>query len=84
MESHSDSTSRVTAVIFHQRNANDRNSLAGFLHAHEGDNVEFHTADGVRHCARMFRLSSCFGRGLLLFPSCAARLSKHDEITPEP
>jgi hypothetical protein len=53
-------------VIFHQRNVNDRNALAGFLHAHEGGNVEFHTVDGVSHSARMFRLGSCFGRGLLL------------------
>ena len=84
MESHSDSTSGMTAVIFHQRTANDRNSLAAFLHAHDGGSVEFHTADGVRHSARMFRLGSCFGRGLLLFPSSAARLSEHDEITLGP
>jgi hypothetical protein len=74
----------VTAVIFHQQNPNDRNSLAGFLHAHEGNNVEFQTADGVRHSARMFHLSSCFGRGVLLFPSSGARLSEQDEITLEP
>jgi hypothetical protein len=83
MESHSDSTSDVTAVIFHQRDAKDRHALGDFLRAHSDGIVEFRAADGVRHSARMFRLGSCFGRGLLLFPSSAARLSPGDEITLE-
>jgi len=80
MESHSDSTLGVPAVIFHQRDAKGRSALGDFLRAHSGDMVEFRTADGVKHSARIFRLGSCFGRGLLVFSSSAARLSEHDEI----
>jgi hypothetical protein len=84
MESHADSTLGVTAVIFHQRNTKERSALGDFLHAHNGEAVEFTAADGVRHSTRMFRLGSCFGRGLLLFPSSAVRLSPRYEITLRP
>jgi hypothetical protein len=80
MEVHADSTLGVTTVIFHQRDAKDRDALGDFLRANSGGNVEFVAAGGSRHAARMFRLSSCFGRGLLIFSSSAVQLSSHDEI----
>jgi hypothetical protein len=83
MESHADSMMGVTAVIFHQQRLNDRDALGGFLCAHDGGIVEFRTANGAKHSARMFRLGSCFGRGLLLFSSSAARVSAKDEIRIE-
>ena len=68
----------VVLVIFHQRDAQRRDALAEFLQAHADKAVQFQTADGTWHDATVFRLKSCFGRGLLVIPAAAARLNEKD------
>jgi hypothetical protein len=70
----------VTAVIFHQRDKADGPRLGELLLAHSGAEVEFETRDGRRHRAKLARMKSCFGRGLLLFAAGEARLSEQDNF----
>src|SRR6266404_5620921 len=56
----------VHAIIFHRRDKADGPRLGESLLKHSGEEIEFETTDGERHRADVFRVKSCFGRGLLL------------------
>ena len=84
MEVHNDATTGATVAIFHQADARDRDTMSDFLRIHADGNVQFRTADGLTRMARVFRLGSCFGRGLLVFPAPAARLRPQDKIFLQP
>jgi len=71
LETRTDDELKVTVVVFHQRDEGQRSQLAELLRGHSGQMVEVQTADGAWHRARMVRLKSCFGRGLLLLPAPA-------------
>lgn len=72
MESHSSEQPPVAAVVFHQRNRQDGPRLGELLLKNSGANVEIQIGqDGSRQTARVFRLKSCFGRGLLVLPTSA-------------
>jgi hypothetical protein len=45
-----------------------------------GARAEFETSDGRAHPATLFRLGTCFGRGLLVFPAGSAQLSKGEQF----
>ena len=68
LEAHSDDALKVTVVVFHQRDDAQRSQLAELLREHSGQMVEVQASDGSWRRARMVRLKSCFGRGLLLLP----------------
>ncbi|MGD0695286.1 MAG: hypothetical protein ABSB82_10570 [Terriglobia bacterium] len=80
MEAFNSQLSGATAVIFHQRDKADGPRLGELILAHSGEEVEFETTDGKRHRATLFRLKSCFGRGLLLFPSSKTKLAENDDF----
>ncbi len=71
LETHTDGELKVTVVVFHQRDEGERSHLATLLHEHSGAMVEVQAADGAWRRARMVRLKSCFGRGLLMLPAPA-------------
>jgi len=71
LEMHTDDDLKVTIIIFHQRNQEQRSQLAALLQQHSGAMVEVQTADGKWRRARLLRLKSCFGRGLLIMPAAA-------------
>jgi hypothetical protein len=71
LEAHTDSELKVTVVVFHQRDEAQRSQLATLLRGHSGEMVEVQAGDGTWRRARMVRLKSCFGRGLLLLPAPA-------------
>jgi len=71
LETHTDDNLKVTVVVFHQRDQTERSRLATRLHEHSGAMVEVRSGDGAWRRARMVRLKSCFGRGLLLLPAPA-------------
>ncbi len=56
----------VTLIVFHHRDQNDSGRLGLLLRKYSGGSVEFQTPDGAWHPASVFRLKSCFGRGLLI------------------
>ena len=69
LEAHASTTPAVVAVVFHQRNVSDQARLASTLRQHSGEGVAIQTGDGKWMSATVFRLKSCFGRGLLLLPA---------------
>ena len=79
MESFPDQRLGVSAVLFHQRDKPDGPVLGEFLLAHSGQVAEIETADGRSHQVTVFRVKSCFGRGLLLLPN-AVKLAPKDEF----
>lgn len=80
LEAHSSAQFRVTAVIFHQRDAKDRDRLGELLRRHSEAPVELQTTGGAWHPATVARLKSCFGRGLLLLPDGTASLPEKGEF----
>ena len=67
---------RVTAAVFHQAESAQREELGTWLRAHDGAEVEFEAAGGQWHAATVFRLRTCFGRGLLIFSAAEAKLEQ--------
>lgn len=80
MEVHTSAQEKVTVAVFHQRDDQDRGRLSAFLHRHPEQSVRFQTKDGAWHTATVARLKSCFGRGLLIFPTEALSLRERDEF----
>ena len=80
LESHTSDRDQMTVVVFHQRDAGDRARLGELIRQRDGAAVTFKMTDPNPHSATLFRLKSCFGRGLLLFPAASARLSAGDEF----
>lgn len=74
----------VMLVVFHQAESADRGSLGAFLRNRDGASVEFSTDNGSWQAASVFRLKSCFGRGLLVFPVGRARLAEGDRFLLRP
>ena len=70
----------VALVLFHQANTSDGVRLGELLRQKDGVSVEFETSDGRSHTAMLFRLGTCFGRGLLVFPSGSARMAKQEQF----
>lgn len=69
----------VSLVIFHQARKSDGRRLGALLRANDGAEGKFQAPDGW-HTATVLRLGSCFGRGLLIFPSARARLVKRQQF----
>jgi hypothetical protein len=80
LEAHTSDQDRMTVVVFHQRDAGDRARLGEMIRQFDGFVVRFETAEAKPHSATLFRLKSCFGRGLLLFPASSAHLTPGDEF----
>jgi len=71
LEAHTDDELKVTVVVFHQRDEAQRSQLATLLREHSGAMVEVQSGDGAWRRARLVRLKSCFGRGLLMLAAPA-------------
>jgi len=80
LEVHTDNELKVTVVVFHQRDEAERSQLATLLRGHSGEMVEVQAGDGTWRRARMMRLKSCFGRGLLLLTAPAAFSERADFV----
>jgi len=68
LEAHSSANPAVTAVVFHQQKKEDQERLAELLRGHSGEGAEVQIGSGEPIGGTVFRLKSCFGRGLLLLP----------------
>ncbi|HEY6293466.1 MAG TPA: hypothetical protein VI455_18085 [Terriglobia bacterium] len=67
-------------MIFHQADSSDRDQLGAFLKEHDASSVQFQTPQGSWQEATVFRLKTCFGRGLLVFPAGRAALAEGDRF----
>jgi len=75
VESKMVATLGVKLIVFHHAESAARRQLGEFLESHDATGVEFEVAGGDWQPATVFRLKSCFGRGLLAFPAARARLA---------
>jgi hypothetical protein len=66
LESHTDPDLEVTVAVFHQAKKEDQQRLGDFLRANDGELVEVRGTSGDWQDATLFRMKTCFGRGLLL------------------
>ncbi len=80
LEIETSSQNALTLVVFHHRDAQERELLGALLRERSGTSVHFQTADGAWHPATVLRLKSCFGRGLLLFSAGAPHLTERDNF----
>ena len=81
LEVKTDPKTAVTVVLFHQASKADGPALAALLRSNEGTNIEFFTSDRKPHPGTLFRLDTCFGRGLLVFSSATAHLNSHEQFS---
>ena len=65
LDAYTDPQLKVAVIVFHQRDEAQRSELAVLLHNYSGSIVQIQGDDGNWRDARMIRLQSCFGRGLL-------------------
>ncbi|MGH9430807.1 MAG: hypothetical protein ACRD3T_04635 [Terriglobia bacterium] len=70
----------VRMAIFHYRDAADRERLGKILREDNGDQVRFQSTDGKWHSATLFRIRTCFGRGLLVFRVSEAQLAAKQDF----
>jgi hypothetical protein len=68
-------TLQIRLAIFHYRDTADRERLGKILREDDGDQIQFQSSDGTWHSATMFRVRTCFGRGVLVFRASEARLA---------
>ena len=81
MEAFEEGRLGVRAIVFHQRDKADGPRLGSLLLTHSGEEMELETAGGRRYRATVFRVKSCFGRGLVLLPMGKLKLGEQDEFT---
>jgi len=79
LEVHTDPQLKVAVIVFHQRSQEQSSELAAALREHSGQMVEIQGDDGTWHTARMERLKSCFGRGLLML-AAPSPLAEHSQF----
>jgi hypothetical protein len=81
LEVKSDPKTALTVALFHQASKGEGPALGELLRNNEGASVEFSTSDGQLHKVTLFRLDTCFGRGLLVFPSATSHLKNHERFS---
>jgi hypothetical protein len=74
LEAHAGARPAVVAVVFHQTEKADQPRLAALLLQHSGEEAEVQIGAQTLDEVTVFRLKSCFGRGLLLLPANAPPL----------
>ncbi len=70
----------VALLVFHQANSGDGSRLGELLKQNDGASVVFETSDGRTQTATLFRLGTCFGRGLLVFPARGVHLTSREQF----
>ncbi|HTV64406.1 MAG TPA: hypothetical protein VMD98_02320 [Bryocella sp.] len=78
LEVHTDPELKTAVIVFHQRDQAQASELAVLLRDHAGQLVEIQGDDGGWRSARLERLKSAFGRGMLMLaaPSPVAERSQ--------
>ena len=74
MEAHAGAHPAVVAVVFHQAEKADQPRLGSLLREHSGEEAQVQIGAQTLDEVSVFRLKSCFGRGLLLLPANAPPL----------
>jgi hypothetical protein len=81
LESHAAEWEGVTLLVFHHSQSGGSARLSALLRQHAGERVEFQAEGHAWRPATVLRLSSCFGRGLLVMAGQDATLTKGNTFT---
>ncbi|HXY79131.1 MAG TPA: hypothetical protein VEI08_00695 [Candidatus Bathyarchaeia archaeon] len=76
IESHANASPAATVVIFHQQHKGDQERLGALLRAHSGEGAEIQISGAIWSSVTIFRLKSCFGRGLMVLPRGAPEMKE--------
>jgi hypothetical protein len=68
LEAHASANPAVTVIVFHQQRKEDQDRLGALLRSHSGESAEIQVGDAAWTGVTIFRLKSCFGRGLMVLP----------------
>jgi len=68
LEAHASANPAVTVIVFHQQHKEDGGRLGALLGSHSGESAEIQVGDAGWTGVTIFRLKSCFGRGLMVLP----------------
>jgi hypothetical protein len=71
LEAHTSASPAVTVIVFHQQHKEDAPRLGALLGSHSGEGAEIQVGDAPWAGVTIFRLKSCFGRGLMVLPASA-------------
>jgi len=76
IEAHANANPAATVVIFHQERKDDQARLGALLRAHSGEGAEIQISGAIWSSVTIFRLKSCFGRGLMVLPRGAPEMKE--------
>ncbi|MGA9883139.1 MAG: hypothetical protein WBQ34_05430 [Candidatus Acidiferrales bacterium] len=77
VEAHASAKPAALLVIFRQQQKQDQPRLAALVKENSGSDAEVQIG-GAWSKVELFRLRTCFGRGMLVFPSAALLLKDGD------
>jgi len=68
MEAHTSANPSATVIVFHQQHKEDGPHLGAVLENHSGERMEIQAGGAAWTAVTIFRLRTCFGRGLMVLP----------------
>jgi hypothetical protein len=74
MEAHTSANPAATVIVFHQQHKEDGPRLGAVLENHSGERMEIQVSGAAWTAVTIFRLRSCFGRGLMVLPPGAPEM----------
>ncbi|HXX43751.1 MAG TPA: hypothetical protein VEJ38_03420 [Candidatus Acidoferrales bacterium] len=74
MEAHTSANPAATVIVFHQQHKEDGPRLGAVLGSHSGERMEIQAGGAAWTAVTIFRLRSCFGRGLMVLPPGAPEM----------
>jgi hypothetical protein len=69
LEAHTSTAPAALIVIFHQEEKKDQPRLAALIKANSGSDAGAQIGGAAWIKARIFRLRTCFGRGMIILPA---------------
>jgi hypothetical protein len=77
LEAHASAAPAALVVVFHQQQKQDQPRLAALIKENSGSDADVQI-DGAWSKVTVFRLRTCFGRGMLILPSGEKTLKDGD------
>ncbi len=68
LEAHASAAPAVLVIIFHQQQKQDQPRLSALIKENSGSDAEVQSGGGAWTKSIVFRLRTCFGRGMLILP----------------
>lgn len=78
LEAHASGSPAALVVIFHQQVKKDQPRLSALIKANSGSDAEIQIGGAAWTKAPIFRLRTCFGRGMIILPAERAALKDGD------